>query len=329
LTDKRSFFFTKIIAGFGVVLALGAAGCFSSTETPTVSRTGLLETNTLFAVDGRGFGIAPILGRLGTYDGFDAMAADAKPWLQSIAAANDGKGVTIGIHLIYALAVPCTKKKGDCLQYPSCDLVKTYIEPAAQRGWVVILDTQLGRSNPIDQINHMKEQGYLKYDNVHVAIDPEFHTSQGQSDPGIPIGTVSASDINAAQEILNNYVESENLKTKKILIVHQFGDLAVHDGVPYMIQQKKTLKSYPNVELVIDADGLGSPAMKIWKYNRMTDNEEYPCIRFRGIKIFFPNRWERRGHFDKPPMTVDEIFGPKPPAGAPRVANKPNVVIIA
>lgn len=327
MTHKRGFS-TKVIAAFGVVLGLAAAGCLLRAKTPTVSRTGLLETNTLFAVDGRGFGVAPILGRLGTYDGFDAMEADAKPWLQSIAAADDGKPVTIGIHLIYALAIPCTKK-GDCLQYSSGDLVKTYIEPAAQRGWVVILDTQLGRSNPVDQINHMKEQGYLKYDNVHVAIDPEFHASQDQSDPGIPVGTVSASDINAAQEILNSYVESENLKTKKILIVHQFGDPAVHDGVPYMIQQKKTLKSYPNVELVIDADGLGSPAMKIWKYNRMTDTQEYPCIRFRGIKIFFPNRWERRGHFDKPPMTIDEIFGPKPPAGAPRVANKPNVVIIA
>ncbi len=58
--------------------------------------------------------------------------------------------------------------------------------------------------------------------------------------------------------MLYTYVESENLKTKKMLIVHQFGDAAVHDGVPFMVQQKKTLKSYRNVELVIDADGLGA-----------------------------------------------------------------------
>ncbi len=327
MTNERGFS-TKIIAAFGVVLALAGTGWLLRAGTPTVSRTGLLETKTLFTVYGRGFGMAPILGRLGTYDGFDAMAADAKPWLQSIAGANDSKGVTIGIHLIYALAIPCTKK-GECVQYLSGDLVKTYIEPAAQRGWVVILDTQLGRSSPIDQVNHMKEQGYLKYENVHVAIDPEFHATKDQPDPGIPIGTVSASDINAVQEILNAYVESEGLKTKKILIVHQFGDAAVHDGVPYMIQQKKTLKSYPNVELVIDADGLGSPAMKILKYNRMTDTQEYPSIHFRGIKIFFPNRWERHGHFDKPPMTVDQIFGTKPAAGAARMASKPDVVTIA
>ena len=257
------------------------------------------------------------------------MATDTQPWVKKISAANDGKGVTIGIHLIYALAVPCTKKNTNCLQYLSGDLVKDYIEPAAKRGWVVILDTQLGRANPLDQIKHIRDQGYLKYDNVHVAIDPEFHASSGQVNPGIPIGTVAASDINAVQEILDNYVESEKLKTKKILIVHQFGDAAVHDGVPFMIQQKKTLKSYGNVELVIDADGLGSPAVKIWKYDLMTDAQTYPCVGFRGIKIFFPNRWERNGHFDTPPMSVDEIFGATKAPGARRMTSKPNVVIIA
>lgn len=319
--------------------AMGAASLFfvilpgasflSRAETPTASHTGLLETSTLFAVYGRAFGVAPILGHLGTYKGLDDMAADTEPWVQKITAANDGKQVTIGIHLIYAIAVPCTKKNTDCVQYLSGDLVKEYIEPAAKRGWVVILDTQLGRSNPIGQIQHIKDQGYLKYDNVHVAIDPEFHASGAQVDPGIPVGTVSASDINAVQEILDTYVETEHLKTKKILIVHQFGDPAVHDGVPFMVQQKKTLKSYPNVELVIDADGLGSPAVKIWKYNAMTDTQTYPSVGFRGIKIFFPNRWEQNGHFDKPPMSVDEIFGVKNAPGARRMATKPDVVIIA
>jgi hypothetical protein len=82
----------------------------SSAETPRASHTGLLETSTLFAVYGRAFGVAPILGHLGTYKGLDDMAADTQPWVQKIAAANDGKQVTIGIHLIYAIAVPCTKK---------------------------------------------------------------------------------------------------------------------------------------------------------------------------------------------------------------------------
>ncbi|HUO32319.1 MAG TPA: hypothetical protein VMU80_24095 [Bryobacteraceae bacterium] len=291
-------------------------------------QTGLLETATLFSVYGRGFGISPILGRLGQYKDIDAMAADTRNWVTQIAAVNGGKKVVIGIHLIYALAVPCTGT-GNCLYYKGPSVVERYIQPAAERGWVVILDTQLGRSNPVEQVNHMIAAGFLKYDNVHLAIDPEFHSVPGHFLPGIPIGTVAASQINEVQQILSDYVESAKLKTKKILIVHQFGDAAVHDGVPFMIQDKKTLKDFPNVELVIDADGLGTPVVKVYKYNLMTDSHAYPFIHFRGIKVFFPNPWEKRGHFDKPPMTVDEIFGVKPVPGGIRMATQPNVVIIA
>ena len=318
----------RIISIPVVLLTLFLAVGLCSQASGTASRPGLLTTSTLFAVYGRGFDVAPILGRLGTYRDIDAMAADTRPWVNKISMVNDGKAVVTGIHLIYALAVPC-KGTRDCLEYLGGDIVAKYIEPAARRGWVVILDTQLGRSDPVSEINHMIEEGYLKYDNVHVAIDPEFHTGPRQPTPGTPIGTVSASEINKVQEILSNYVQSENLKTPKIVMVHQFGDAAIHDGVPFMIRDKKTLKDYPNVELVIDGDGLGSPLLKVKKYNRITDSRIYPFIHFRGIKIFFPNRWEHRGHFDKPPMNVDEIFGITPVPGGLRIVDKPNVIIIA
>jgi len=120
-----------------------------------------------------------------------------------------------------------------------------------------------------------------------------------------------------------------NPKFAAALIVHQFGDPTVHDGVPNMIQDKKTLKDYDNVELVINGDGLGNPASKIRKYNLMTDSKVYPFIHFRNIKIFFLNQWEKRGHFDKPPLSLEEIFGIKPLPGGLKVLEKPNVVIIA
>jgi len=318
----------RIIPAFAVLLAIAAAGQVSNQGDRTCSRIGVLETNTLFTVYGRGFDVAPILGRLGAYKDIDEMADDTRSWVKQISAVNDGKGVVTGIHLIYALAIPCAGK-GDCLEYLGEDIVGRYIKPAAERGWVVILDTQLGRSDPVEQVNRMIEYGYLKYENVHVAIDPEFHAQPGQLVPGTPIGTVTASQINEVQQILDRYVEKENLKTKKILIVHQFGDRAVHDGVPSMIQGKNAVRDFENVELVIDADGLGSPLLKVRKYNLMTNRQVYPFICFRGIKIFFPNHWERRAHFDKPPMTVDELFGLRPVPGGQHIATKPNIVIIA
>ena len=163
------------------------------------------------------------------------MAADTRTWVAKIAAATGGRPVVVGIHLIYGLAIPCAAT-GLCLEYHDTNLVDEYIKPAAARGWTVILDTQLGRSDPAAEVKRMLDRGYLRYDNVHVAIDPEFHLVPGNDVPGIPIGTSRHPQINDVQRILTNTSPPQIFKTKKILIVHQFGDRAVHDGVPLAIR---------------------------------------------------------------------------------------------
>ena len=291
----------------------------------------ILSENTLFTVYGRAFGSAPILGRLGTYRDFEDMERDVRPWIRGIQKRNGDKGVIPALHLIYAMAVPCVSDD-DCLLYlegREKDLVSTYIEPAAKRGWMVVLDTQIGKSSPVSQVKRIIKKGYLKYENVALALDPEFHVYEGEDHPGKPIGVIHSSQINQVQQLLHDYVRIHKQSKKKILIVHQFGDANVDDGVPFMIQDKKGLRTYDNVELVIDADGLGEPALKVIKYNKMTDSAVYPFIKFRGIKIFFPNRWEKNGHFDKPPMNLDEIFGIRPVKGRVRMKTKPDMIIIA
>jgi hypothetical protein len=303
-----------------------------TTQKPApVKPQSILTDNTLFTVYGRAFSRAPILGRLGAYRGFADMEKDIRPWIQGIQKRNDKKGVVPAIHLIYAMATPCKDSK-NCLLYldsGSTDLVSSYIESAAKRGWMVVLDTQIGKSNPVQQVKRMINKGYLKFENVAVAIDPEFHVYAGEENPGKPIGTVQASQINDVQQMLDEYVRSQKLQNKKILIVHQFGDANVDDGVPFMIKSKSDLKTFDNVELVIDMDGLGKQAVKVVKYNKITDAKVYPFIKFRGIKVFFPNRWEKHGHFDKPPMNLDEIFGLKKVRGGAIIQTKPDVIIIA
>ena len=290
---------------------------------------GLLETNTMFTVYGRGFGVAPVLGRLGSYKSIGEMADATQLWVDQVKAVNGNKGVVTGIHLIYALATPC-KDSPDCLEYlGTSKVVENYIKPAAARGWTVVLDDQLGSSDPVAEVQRMIARGLLQYDNVHVAIDPEFHVVPGHDVPGTPIGTIEASEINAVQEILDRYVASQGLKTKKILIVHQFGDRAVNDGVPFMIRNKQDIRDYPNVELVIDADGVGSPFLKVHKYNLITSSRIYPFIHFRGIKVFLENPHIAKGHVDTPPMTVDQVFGVVPIPGRLRIDARPNVLIIA
>ena len=302
------------------------------TPTPTPWRaSSYLADRTLVTVYGRAFGVAPILGRLGSAQSFSDVAADVGRFYDRILALNDGKTIVPAIHLIYALAIPC-EPNDDCLLYlegTDPDIVKHYVEPAAARGWPVILDTQLGRSDPVTQVKRMIAKGYLNYDNVHVAIDPEFSSVPGHDTPGIPVGTVDASEINQVQQILDEHVRRLRLPHKKILIVHQFGDANVDDGVPYMIRNKPSLRTFENVDLVIDADGFGGPDIKVKKYNLITDPEVYPMIQWRGIKLFLPNPHERAGHYDQPQMTIEEVFGKDETPGGLRVKHKPNVIILA
>ncbi|MEJ2109242.1 MAG: hypothetical protein P8Z37_04875 [Acidobacteriota bacterium] len=194
---------------------------------------------------------------------------------------------------------------------------------------MVVLDTQIGRSDPVRQVQRMIDKGYLKYENVAVGIDPEFRVYPGRQRPGIPVGTVQAWQINKVQRMLDDYVRAQKLTSKKILIVHQFGDANVNDGVPFMIENKERLSTYENVELVIDADGLGEQAVKVVKYNKMTDSDVYPFLKFRGIKVFFPNAWEKYDHYDKPPLNLDQLFGHEKAIGGPKMRAKPDVIIIA
>jgi hypothetical protein len=297
-----------------------------------VQPVSILSENTLFTVYGLAFDLAPKLGRLGAYSGFDDMEKSIRPWLRNISKRHDKKGVIPAVHLIYAMAnYPC-KPDDDCLLYLEGkikDLAAAYIEPAAKRGWMVVLDTQIAKSDPVEQVKRMIDKGYLKYDNVIVALDPEFHVYPGEERPGRPIGKIKASQINEVQRMLDRYVTEQKLASKKILMVYQFGDPNVNDGVPFMIEDKKDLKTFDNVELVIIMDGLGKQAIKVTKYNKITDSKVYPFIKFRGIKVFFPNRWEKGGHYDRPPLSPDQIFGIKPAQKGPKMQSQPDVLIIA
>lgn len=308
----------------------------TTTSTPTGTPTPIapisyLEKSTLFTVYGRAFDVAPILGMLGAFSNTDGMAKGIQKYVNDVDRLNGARVVLPGIHLIYGLAIPCSPRD-NCLLYLDAvgvDIVKEYIEPAAKRGWQVILDSQNGRATPMDQVRRMLTRGYLKYDNVHIALDPEFASVPGHDVPGIPIGSMDAGEINLIQQLLDDYVRDNHLAHRKILMIHQFGDPMVNDSVPSMIRNKKTLKIFPNVDLVIVADGFGSPDSKVSKYNKMTDGDEYPTIKHRAIKLFYPNPYEKAGHFDRPILDYEVLFGQKDTPGGLRMRYEPEVIIIA
>lgn len=305
------------------------------TPTATVTperRASVMEDATLLAIYGRGFGIAPILGLLGQYKTFDDMQRDIeRRFYPGIRASNDGKKIVPVVHLIYALATSPCAATSQCLFYlddAEIDIVKTYIEPAGRRGWEIILDSQIGRSDPVAQVRRMIDRGYLKYEHVHVALDPEFHAYPNRTTPGVPVGVLQASAINDAQVLLDDYILKQGLKRKKMLMLHQFGDPEVDDGVPFMIQNKKTIRTFPTIDLVWDADGFGGPDSKASKYNRMTSPVPYPFIQWRAIKLFTENK-EAPKHYDIPLLEWSAVFGKKDTPGGIRIRYAPNVVVIA
>ncbi len=284
---------------------------------------------TLITVYGRSFGVAPVLGMLGAVQSLDEMAQRVQPWADSVGQLNDNRPVTLAPHLLYAVARPCYSDDDSCvilLDASGVDIIGDYIEPARERGMAVVLDAQMGRLSPLYFIRRMIDAGFLAYPNVHVALDPEFATRPGQTMPGDPIGHLTADAINRAQELLATYVRDENLPFKKLLMVHQFADLATTGWT--MISHKHDLEVFPEVELVIDADGFGSPDVKVWAYNELTSQERYPRIQWRGLKLFQANPYAPR-FSDRPMLTPQQVFGLDPTPGGHRMWAAPHVLVIA
>ena len=169
---------------------------------------------------------------------------------------NGETPVVPALHLVYAVAQPHPAENGSYLYYADDDVVLEYVALAEERGMLLFLDIQVGRSTAEAEVR--KVLPYLRFPQVHLALDPEFAVRPGQV-PGEVIGSLSAGDINRAQALMQEFVERERLGSK-LLIVHQFIDSMVLDGAE--------IKRYPDVELVIDMDGIGPAGVKAAIYRR-------------------------------------------------------------
>ncbi len=250
----------------------------------------------------------PIMGILGEYD-LDKLTALLKQAAQVYDQANgDQLGIVPAFHLVYGMA---TKAPGDdhsYLAFLSDEVVKTYVERAEQEHFAVILDVQIGALKPADAIKPALP--WLKYKNVHLAIDPEFAMAhKGQAWPGDPIGFITAQQINQVQATMQTYITENKLEGPRILLVHQFQD--------DMIINKDQLDttSYPQIALTISADGWGDPWGKIGKYNAFVSKE----TQFGAFKLFY--RW------DEPLMTERQTLGIDPYADNLYIEVTPNLIM--
>jgi hypothetical protein len=149
------------------------------------------------------------------------------------------------------------------------------IKIAGELKGIVILEIQPGLSNFHTEVPIFEK--YLKMPNVHLALDPEFSMQTANVKPGRVIGTVDAVEVNAVAQYLAKLVKDNNLPPK-VLIIHRF----THE----MVTNTKQIHPLPEVQVLMDMDGWGSPAKKIGTHRQVIYPEP---VQFTGFKLFYKN----------------------------------------
>jgi len=139
---------------------------------------------------------------------------------------------------------------------------------------IMMLDVQTALSTVQAEVPLLDD--FLKLPNVHLALDPEFNM-KNNAHPGSVVGTMDASEINWVIDHLASLVKSHNLPPK-VLVIHRF--------TRKMVTNYNDIKLIPEVQLVIDMDGWGSPSSKTNTYNAFITSEP---VQFSGLKLFYKN----------------------------------------
>lgn len=213
------------------------------------------------------------MGVLGEYPEaqmLQMLKGEQKKW----EAADPGTPTVPAINYIAITAQELPGREGNyMLRMPDSEVDKA-VELAGKIDGIVILDIQIGFSSLEKELPLLDK--YWAMPNVHLGLDPEFHMI-GEDAPGHVIGSYDARHINYAAEYLAKFVRDNNLPPK-VIIVHRF--------TQKMVTNYQNIKPLPEVQIVMDMDGWGSPAKKLNTYRQFIIPEP---VQFTGFKIFYKN----------------------------------------
>jgi len=229
-----------------------------------------------------------IMGILGRYPieeldrKLTALAAEYK--------AAGGRNVIKAFYIIYGTVWP----EGE-IGIINAELLTRWIEYAKGRDMLVFIDHQIGRYDPVASLKRMLP--WLKYPNVHLALDPEWRTTK----PMKEIGSVTADEINRAQQEMEDYIIANDIPGERFLVIHQFNWR--------MISNRERVRSdFQRVRLVHCADGFGSPHLKRGSY---AYNAEATNIPIKAFKLFYNFGIPGAG-YDHPLMSPSDVYALKP-----------------
>ena len=234
----------------------------------------------------------PNSGRMGILGRYPIEELDARldALVKEYKAASGGRGVRKAFYIIYGTVWP----KGEIGIIGEVKLLE-YIEYALRHDILVFIDHQIGRHDPVASLRRMLP--YLKYPNVHLALDPEWRTEN----PMKEIGRVTAGEINEAQRVMEEYIVENNIPGERILVIHQFNWR--------MIQNREQVAgNFERVRLVHCADGFGNPSMKRQSY---AYNAQAANMPIKGFKLFYNFNIPGAG-YDYPLLSPEEVYALNP-----------------
>lgn len=223
---------------------------------------------------------SPRMGILGEYPQ-DKVLAMLKTQAAAWAKADSSTPVVPALDYIVVAAQHVPGRDGMYRMRMPPGQIEKAIAMANQIQGLLFLDVQPGWSTVEIEVPRLAE--YLKLPNVELALDPEFALTESRR-PGAWRGTLNASDVNFAAQFLAKIVNQNNLPPK-ILVVHRFTERMVTDF--------RAIKPLPEVQIVMDMDGFGSPPLKDAAYRDFIANQP---VQFTGFKLFYKNdvKWGGR-----------------------------------
>ena len=225
----------------------------------------------------------------------DEMLARFDKEIAAWTRADPSHPVQPALHLIAVVAQGAPGRDGKYRLRMTDSLINMVYGWAQKKHAIMFLDVQVGQSTVQEELPRLVP--FLQRPDVMLAIDPEFSMKDG-SKPGTKIGTMTASDVNFAINLLAGLVKQYNLPPK-ILIVHRF--------TRRMLSDSKAIKLDPRVQVIINMDGWGQPWLKYDSYRAYVEAEP---VEYTGFKLFYHNDTKK----GDPLLTPAEVLmlNPKP-----------------
>ncbi len=268
-----------LVKGCSAVVGGGAEESASEPAVPQLPRGGreILPRNRIVAYYGAPQD--PELGVLGTAPlNVSARRLEAR----AREFSRPGRPALPAFELIATLAQSAPGDDGMHRLRQTDATIARHLRAARAAKGLLVLDIQPGQADFLGEVKALEK--WLVQPDVSLALDPEWSVPAGVQ-PGSVIGSTDAATVNEVTDYLARIVRARNLP-QKLLIVHQFTD--------DMVSDRNLTRGRPEVALISNMDGFGTPEMKEGVYGRLSISQ--PANRrvrrtsrdpYNGFKLFF------------------------------------------